>query len=316
MVVAVVLSVKSIMNSPFFISKAIQKCGRIKDNVGNQYKCYEKVFSNKVSLSMCNQIQDISYQYSCYGHLATTEQCLAACDKITNLENKYDCYATVAQVRKDASICSRIPEQDAKDSCNYFVNLSNNISTPILKPVIYLYPEKIENVKVSLNYHGQIIASYPAYDTTLKGWEVTAYPDGYLINNADKKEYSYLFWEGQTKLPVNWDLTNGFVVKGQDTIPFLQDTLSKMGLTPREYNEFIVYWYPRIKDNPYNLIHFADKEYTDTAPLTITPTPDSLLRVFMVYKPLTKNISIEPQTINPFVRKGFTAVEWGGTEIK
>jgi hypothetical protein len=37
-----------------------------------------------------------------------------------------------------------------------------------------------------------------------------------------------------------------------------------------------------MQDNKYNLIHFSGKKYTDSAPLTITPKEDSMLRVFMV----------------------------------
>ena len=57
-------------------------------------------------------------------------------------------------------------------------------------------------------------------------------------------------------------------------------------MTPREYNEFIVYWLPKMQDNPYNLISFQSECYTDTAKLDIDPTPDSVLRVFMAWKPL------------------------------
>ena len=62
-------------------------------------------------------------------------------------------------------------------------------------------------------------------------------------------------------------------------------------------------------DNPYNLISFAGEEYTKTAPLTITPQPDSILRVFMVYKALQEPIEIPAQTFEPFERKGFSVVE-------
>jgi hypothetical protein len=71
-----------------------------------------------------------------------------------------------------------------------------------------------------------------------------------------------------------------------------------------------------MQNNPYNLIHFAGTQYTDTAPLTITPTPDAILRVFMVYKPLQEKISIKEQSLKTFERKGFTVIEWGGTEAK
>ncbi|MFA5013325.1 MAG: hypothetical protein WC520_02040 [Candidatus Paceibacterota bacterium] len=190
------------------------------------------------------------------------------------------------------------------------------INTPMYKPVIYLYPTEKQDILVQFNYEGKFIAEYPKYDQSIKGWRVTAYPDGRIINRADNREYSYLFWEGVSDKIVDWDLSTGFVVKGEDTREFLQKVLAEMGLAPKEYNEFIVYWYPLMKDNQYNLIHFADKQYTDMAQLNVTPSPDSTLRVFMVFKPLTQKIDIEEQKIPLFERKGFTVIEWGGTEIK
>ncbi len=209
----------------------------------------------------------------------------------------------------------------------YIQNNINNLDEPIIrhyssstilwgKPVIYLYPEKTMNIKVELDFQGEIIADYPDYNPAISGWDVIAYVDGRLINKADNKEYSYLFWEGNPKNIYNFDLSHGFIVEGRDTKWFLQEKLSEIGLTPKEYNEFIVYWYPLMKNNTYNLIHFAGKKYTDTAPLTITPEPDSMLRVFMVFKPLDEPIEIKPQEITPFKRNGFTVVEWGGTELK
>ena len=178
------------------------------------------------------------------------------------------------------------------------------------KPVIYLYPEQETTVSVSLDYAGTLTATYPAYEN---GWTVTAEPDGTLYDeNGD--EYSYLFWEGEDK--TDYDFSKGFCVAGADTADFLREKLAKIGLTPREYNEFIVYWLPKMQDNPYNLIAFQSEAYTDAAKLDIDPTPDSLLRVFMAWKPLHKAQSIEPQTFAPFARDGFTVVEWGGCEVK
>lgn len=41
------------------------------------------------------------------------------------------------------------------------------------KPVIYLYPEQEQEIKVQLDYQGELIADYPAYDEKFKGWEVS-----------------------------------------------------------------------------------------------------------------------------------------------
>lgn len=179
------------------------------------------------------------------------------------------------------------------------------------KPVIYLYPTVEQQVQVKLDYKDELTCTYPEYKN---GWEVIAQPNGDLINKDDNKEYSYLYWEGNSN--VNWDFSKGFVVQGEDTREFLQEKLEYMGLIPREYNEFIVYWLPILEENKYNLIHFAGEEYDDYAKLQITPQPDSILRVMMVYKPLNKPIEVEEQILKPFDRKGFTVVEWGGTESK
>ncbi len=182
------------------------------------------------------------------------------------------------------------------------------------KPVIYLYPSTIQNVEVRLDYQGELVAHYPNYDFELRGWSVTAFPNGRLVNRADGQEYNYLFWEGRPAMPPHYDLSEGFVVRGEDTKIFLQKTLKTLGLTPKEYNEFIVYWMPKMEKNPYNLVHFAGSEYTDTAPLTITPNPDSVLRIFMVLQGMQEPVKIKEQTLKSFERKGFTVVEWGGME--
>ena len=89
-----------------------------------------------------------------------------------------------------------------------------------------------------------------------------------------------------------------------------------MGLTEAEMNEFIVYWLPLMEHNRYNLITFQGDAYTNSAKLDITPKPDSLLRIFMVYVPIEEAVDIEPQQLETFERKGFTVVEWGGSYIK
>lgn len=111
-------------------------------------------------------------------------------------------------------------------------------------------------------------------------------------------------------------MSKGYVVAGEDTADFLREILTQMGLTPREYNEFIVYWLPQMENNPYNLITFQQEMYTEYAKLNINPNPDSILRVFMAYKPLNTQIEVEAPEIEPFERTGFTVIEWGGCQVK
>ena len=178
------------------------------------------------------------------------------------------------------------------------------------KPVIYLYPTEPTEVSVKLDYSGDLTCTYPAYR---EGWNsLTAYPDGTLIF-PDGKEYYCLYWEGQRD--VDYDFSKGFCVKGSDTAAFLEWALTEQGLTPRETNEFIIYWLPRMEQNPYNVISFQTEAYTDGAVLEIDPNPDSLLRVFMAWYPSDEAVEMEAQSFTPFERVGFTVVEWGGCEL-
>ena len=178
------------------------------------------------------------------------------------------------------------------------------------KPVIYLYPEQEMAVSVKLRLDGKLLCTYPAYGN---GWKVTASPDGTLTDFRGQT-YNYLYWEGQ--LNTQWDMTEGFCVKGEDTAAFLEETLETLGLNRREANEFIVYWLPLMEQNPYNLIAFQTEAYTDAAALEVSPAPDTLIRVFMTWQASETYVGIPAQVLTYTQRTGFTVIEWGGTEVK
>jgi len=178
------------------------------------------------------------------------------------------------------------------------------------KPVIYLYPETELEASVKLRLNGELTCTYPAYRD---GWQVTAAPDG-TLTDAQGQVYSYLYWEGL--LDTQYDLSKGFCVKGADTAAFLEKALAQLGLTRREANEFIVYWLPLMQENPYNIISFQADAYTDAAQLDISPAPDTLIRVFMAWQASDAYVQLEQQELTAPERVGFTAVEWGGAEIK
>ena len=177
------------------------------------------------------------------------------------------------------------------------------------KPVIYLYPENTTDVSVRVDLDGELTCTYPDYRD---GWNVTAYPDGTLIDKLTGKEYYCLYWEGESA--AEWDMSRGAVVSGSDTAAFLEEKLAEIGLSARERNEFIIYWLPRMQDNRYNYITFHTDDYSAAVPLEVTPQPDSVLRVFMVYAAVPEYFETQPQHFGGFERNGFTLVEWGGGE--
>lgn len=200
------------------------------------------------------------------------------------------------------------------------------------KPNIYIYPDYFSQPTLSFNGHtvvetevtltingGELTSSWPEASEEGRdyNWHVYASEDG-TVYDEDGNEYSYLFWEGNSV----WtpDFSEGFCVRGEDTAEFLRNVLGNMGLTPREYNEFIVYWAPRMQCNEYNLISFQGDVYDRTCPLNVIDadgnTPDNLLRVMMAWKAVDGYMTIKPQSFKPFNRDGFTVVEWGGRECK
>lgn len=201
--------------------------------------------------------------------------------------------------------CVDQKQEETTDNCTI-----NSELTTAAKPVIYLYPEQKTAVTATLDYDGELICTYPAYDN---GWKVTASPDGTLTDGSGQS-YNYLYWEGITD--AQYDFSQGFCVPGQDTAAFLEDALSQLGLTRREANEFIVYWLPLMEGNPYNLISFQGEAYTRGAQLSISPAPDTMLRVFMAWQPMQESVEIEPQILTAPERTGFTVVEWGGSQVE
>ncbi len=179
------------------------------------------------------------------------------------------------------------------------------------KPVIYLYPKSKTDVNVKLDFKGELVTTIPEYNG---GWNVTAEPDGTIADKADGKKYPYLFWDGNADFNA-WDFSSGFCVSAEETESFLRKKLPALGLLPHEYEEFIEFWTPVLKKNRYNLITFATQQYENIAPLDVTPEPDTVIRVHMVYGGLDKPVDIPAQRLAPPpARNGFTLVEWGGTK--
>ena len=180
------------------------------------------------------------------------------------------------------------------------------------KPIIYLYPEKDTVCSVRVDIDGKLTCTYPDHGND--GWQdFVAKPDGTLVF-PNGREYYCLYWEGIANFTP--DFSTGFCVKGSESAEFLEKILADIGLTEREANEFIIYWLPRLEQNEYNLISFNTEKYCASARLEITPTPDSILRVFMSAKAVDSFVDIKPECFDGFDREGLTVVEWGGCFVE
>ena len=192
-----------------------------------------------------------------------------------------------------------------------YVITSIKCSIIAAKPIIYIYPEQEMKVEVSLSNPNDLLVSYPKYNNT---WKVTAKEDGTLMDSNNKKYYA-LYYESKKDIK-NSMKEDGFIVKKEDTISFLEEKLEILGLNYKEKNEFIMYWLPILEQNKYNYIRFQTmEEINQIMELNINPKPDTLIRIMMEYKPLKKEIKVKEQTLTPVERVGYIVVEWGGTKI-
>lgn len=173
------------------------------------------------------------------------------------------------------------------------------------KPALYLYPNKTKKVEVILKPKGQITKTIPEYKDK---WLVVANPNG-LIDN----KYPYLFYE--VALENSVDLPKeGWIVKTTDLEKWFDVNLPKLGLNKKEIKDFKEYWLGELKGYPYYKIRLLSEEFLDkNIAVKIYPKPDIFIRVIFYFEGTYygKEKLIEPQIKTP-IRKGFTAVEWGG----
>lgn len=178
------------------------------------------------------------------------------------------------------------------------------------KPIIYIYPEQDMDLTITLGNPNNLLYTYPKYENS---WNVHVTTDGNIYDLKTKRNYYGLYWEGNDNYKL--DMTTGFVVKGSDTVKFLEEKLAILGLNDYEINEFIIYWIDKLEGNNYNFISFRSLEdINKSMPLNLSKNPDTLIRVMMDYKPLDNYIEVKEQQLTKIDRKGFTVVEWGGTK--
>lgn len=207
------------------------------------------------------------------------------------------------------------------------------------KPVMYLYPTKPTEVKISFADKIQLNTNIPLYKKNI-GWDVMATPSGKIKDLNQKanfncniynissfgseyakdaclnNSYPYIYWSGNNFSKDYPEMTTGFVVSSSNLKSFMNSKLNEIGLNSTEKSDMISYWIPEMlsKNAPYFRVSFIQTyDMNKFIPLNISPRPESINRIFLDYEPLNDNtLKIQPESLHKFVRKGFTLVEWGG----
>jgi len=202
------------------------------------------------------------------------------------------------------------------------------------KPVVYLYPPRDTDVTVRLPGQTSIVRSVPVYEDR---WHVHADPWGNLSDLSPARScasidgtypglayapaacrenrYPYLYWSGTIKGVAYPKASGGWAVSRDELPAFLAKRIRDAGLNEKEATDMAAYWTPVLlaKNAPYYRISFLQtRELNAFAPMTITPRPDTVIRLFLDWEPLTGSVRIEPQDLQAPQRNGFTVVEWGG----
>lgn len=196
--------------------------------------------------------------------------------------------------------------------------IPDKVTTFSLKPVIYLYSIARIKVSMDLDYVGDLTFTYPQYN---ESWRVNVDANGIHSEHYDKS-YPYLFWEGEMD-DLNYEKENGKLlgelVVTDTVVDYLERQLSAIGLNRTEQTDFITFWAPRMMDKKYVFIQFLlDDLYSSRiASLTLSKDPDSQKRVYLLFSTYDEPPTVQsiPQKFEPFERKGFTLIEWGGSNL-
>lgn len=164
-------------------------------------------------------------------------------------------------------------------------------------------------------------------------WNIQIKPDGTISYN--KQVYAYLFWEALTVGQHNFqiDLKNAFCTESIYAPNLLNSVLTSYGLNVKERQDLITYWLPELTENDYlvfqvicslenkstkKIDYYGSSYYQQVAKLEITPQPDFVLRIFLLFSPSSKFIKFYNNSkINiPINRNGCWVVEWGGMNTR
>ncbi|KAG1851689.1 hypothetical protein F4604DRAFT_1959187 [Suillus subluteus] len=227
------------------------------------------------------------------------------------------------------------------------------------KPVIYLYsPSDIDvSVKLSLVPEWSLSVIYPVVATQDHGqrleWNVRTHQDGSLTEHNSGLDVSYLFWEAESNLPhspaskpqpldtfsptsSSLSDTDSVVIPVDKVTVYLDKSLKALGLHTEARTSFITYWLPDILKHEYIALRFVPQSaYERAASLNISPQPDMVTRVFMLFRGIPKehlanwaNAQMQAEKDVAWwvdvvgvdlARAGdmalFRVLEWGGMEV-
>ncbi|KAI4519047.1 hypothetical protein K525DRAFT_280281 [Schizophyllum commune Loenen D] len=166
-------------------------------------------------------------------------------------------------------------------------------------------------VRLSLTRDWSLSAIYPSVPIADKDggqtleWKVQTRADGTLHELNTALDVSYLFWEALTNKVVDSPPSSPVIgqarevfrpgvtgVSNEDSVllpvanvtQYLDQVLAALGLHVEARTSFITYWLPDMLKHTHVALRFLDQvAYAHAAPLDVSPNPDVVTRVFMLF---------------------------------
>jgi hypothetical protein len=193
------------------------------------------------------------------------------------------------------------------------------------KPVINIYhpvPGTSIRCEVTLAAGAYFSSLYPKPIESAEGqsvaWEMrSGGPSGELFDPRTERRYPYLYWEAMQSNPWRIDRSRAHCVRGSEAAEFLEQACKSFAFNAKETADFITYWIAALEQNEYNVIQFMDQaEYARFARMEISPAPDQVTRVFMLFEGSNVPVDTGSPTLEQVVRHlGFVVLEWGGSNL-
>lgn len=190
--------------------------------------------------------------------------------------------------------------------------LKKHIGNPILnflgvyKPNIYIYCDEDIDVNVKIEPYALITQSIPQYDQK-NGWNAL------VKNGSIDGRNDYLFYEA--RIPdQGLQREEGFFIRGLDLAADMEEMLDRYGFNQKEKDDFLAYWNHKLSaERDYVFYPQGNEILERIMPLTVTPQPDTIFRIWFLIEEPNSNKDFHVITgVEKINRCHYTVVEWGG----
>lgn len=177
-----------------------------------------------------------------------------------------------------------------------------------LKPNIYIYNMERTDVKVTFDQPWLLTTTIPEY---MDSWEVVTGKEGQLAD-ADGNEYGFLFYESET-IKSLFQTEEGYRIPADRREETYRGILTEMGFNEQEIKDFVEFWSERIPEGVDYIMYPQGTDRVDLAmPITISPMPQSIERIWFVFLADEGQEVGEPELIRVERDANYSVIEWGG----